>query len=260
MRTQVMTWISAILGIAVALNDPSLLNLVPGKYAHLISVIAAIAAIIGAALGRSLLAPTNSPRFANDAEPRPGQAAKFILIPLLLLGVPAARAQCGKERWAVKTGTDANASKVTLAPVSATIAQLVAIPYPKTKPGITRLKPTEYATVTVKADLVLYKHETDSDFHLVIQDKAGNHMIVEIPDPNCVGAKSPWLDKIATVRQAFLDHFGAPPKPAGKMTKTVKGKWPVTLTGVVFLDFKHGQTGVAPNGVELHPVLGLAFN
>ena len=26
------------------------------------------------------------------------------------------------------------------------------------------------------------------------------------------------------------------------------------VTGVAFFDFLHGQTGVAPNGIELHPV------
>jgi hypothetical protein len=30
------------------------------------------------------------------------------------------------------------------------------------------------------------------------------------------------------------------------------------ITGVAFYDFLHGQTGVAPNGIELHPVLGFA--
>jgi hypothetical protein len=29
------------------------------------------------------------------------------------------------------------------------------------------------------------------------------------------------------------------------------------VTGVAFFDFDHGQTGVAPNAVELHPVLVL---
>jgi hypothetical protein len=29
----------------------------------------------------------------------------------------------------------------------------------------------------------------------------------------------------------------------------------VALTGVGFWDEKHGQTGIAPNGIELHPVL-----
>jgi hypothetical protein len=28
--------------------------------------------------------------------------------------------------------------------------------------------------------------------------------------------------------------------------------------GVTFWDFKHGQTGVAPNAIELRPVLGFA--
>ena len=28
-----------------------------------------------------------------------------------------------------------------------------------------------------------------------------------------------------------------------------------TLTGVGLLDIPHGQTGVAPNAIELHPVL-----
>jgi hypothetical protein len=28
-----------------------------------------------------------------------------------------------------------------------------------------------------------------------------------------------------------------------------------TVTGVAYFDFQHGQTGVAPNAIELHPVL-----
>jgi hypothetical protein len=27
------------------------------------------------------------------------------------------------------------------------------------------------------------------------------------------------------------------------------------VTGVAFFDYEHGQTGVAPNAIELHPVL-----
>jgi hypothetical protein len=34
---------------------------------------------------------------------------------------------------------------------------------------------------------------------------------------------------------------------------------PVQITGVGFFDFIHGQTGVAPNGIELHPVLSISF-
>lgn len=35
---------------------------------------------------------------------------------------------------------------------------------------------------------------------------------------------------------------------------------PVVIRGVGFFDFKHGQRGVAPNGIELHPVLDLALD
>jgi hypothetical protein len=31
------------------------------------------------------------------------------------------------------------------------------------------------------------------------------------------------------------------------------------VTGVAFFDFNHGQTGVAPNAIELHPVLQICF-
>ena len=31
-----------------------------------------------------------------------------------------------------------------------------------------------------------------------------------------------------------------------------------SVTGVAFFDFNHNQTGVAPNAIELHPIL--AFN
>jgi hypothetical protein len=28
------------------------------------------------------------------------------------------------------------------------------------------------------------------------------------------------------------------------------------VTGVAFFDSEHGETGAAPNGIELHPILG----
>jgi hypothetical protein len=34
---------------------------------------------------------------------------------------------------------------------------------------------------------------------------------------------------------------------------------PVRVKGVGFFDFEHGQTGIAPNGIELHPVLDIDF-
>ena len=34
----------------------------------------------------------------------------------------------------------------------------------------------------------------------------------------------------------------------------------VIVTGVGFFDKIHGQTGVAPNGIELHPVLSISWD
>jgi hypothetical protein len=31
------------------------------------------------------------------------------------------------------------------------------------------------------------------------------------------------------------------------------------VRGVGFFDRIHGQTGIAPNGIELHPILGICF-
>jgi hypothetical protein len=33
----------------------------------------------------------------------------------------------------------------------------------------------------------------------------------------------------------------------------------VTVTGVAFFDIQHDQEGRAPNAIELHPILAIAF-
>jgi len=45
-------------------------------------------------------------------------------------------------------------------------------------------------------------------------------------------------------------------EPCDMSTAAVRVCRRAVVTGVAFFDFKHGQTGVAPNGIELHPILG----
>ena len=97
-----------------------------------------------------------------------------------------------------------------------------------------------------------YKIETDSDYHLVITDGSGNTMITEIPDPACA-AGSPFLSAIQSARSQFNAAFTA----TGSFKATSVA---VRMRGIGFFDFLHGQTGVAPNGIELHPVLDIQFN
>jgi hypothetical protein len=115
------------------------------------------------------------------------------------------------------------------------------------------VSPVETTVWVVDATLTLYREEDDSDYHLILRDQAGNTMITEIPLPSCVGAGSPFADGIARVRSKFDGMF------------SVTGSFqmaniPVRVTGVGFFDFLHGQPGVAPNGIELHPVLDIVFN
>jgi hypothetical protein len=175
---------------------------------------------------------------------------------------------CGEERWAVKTLSDPDASTVDFTPVSQTLAGLVALPAPTGSSETSRLNPTERTTFKVHARLVGYKIEFeprtnkgDHDFHIVIADiqDPTKTMVVEIPDPVCGGVcASVKLNDIKSVRSDFPTHF--PSAPPTSEFKTVQGNVEVDVTGVGFFDFAHGQTGLAPNCIELHPVLSLQFS
>src|SRR5437016_6813461 len=170
---------------------------------------------------------------------------------LAVLGLvaSAAWAQCGVERWSVKTGTDADVGLVnTSVSTSTTIANMRALAAPGTLPANNRVQPTETTVFTIKATLTEYKLESDSDYHVVISDASGNTMITEIPSPTCVGAGSPFTAAISSTRSKFDAQLHA-------TTSFQTANIPVQIKGVGFFDFLHGQTGVAPNGIELHPLL-----
>ena len=79
-------------------------------------------------------------------------------------------------------------------------------------------------------------------------------MIVEFPDTTCPGARrSPKKAQMAQARSTLIAACG---QPSSSSFHQLQGT--ATVTGVGFFDILHGQTGVAPNGIELHPVLRLA--
>ena len=165
---------------------------------------------------------------------------------------------CGVERWSVKTGTDPNATQVDLENlVPAAIAALGVIP-PPTEDELkgafdkTRVPPAETTAYVVNATLTLYKKESDVDYHIVLQDDNGHTLIAEIPSPACVGASSPFASGVARARAKFDARLAA-------NDRFQTANLPVQVTGVGFFDFEHGQTGIAPNGIELHPVLDINF-
>src|SRR5205085_10980267 len=78
-------------------------------------------------------------------------------------------------------------------------------------------------------------------------------MMVELPAPQCVGSsRSPFLPAIRAVRRAFVGRFHP---TATWQRPRIRAR----IAGVGFFDFRHGQSGVAPNAIELHPVLSMRW-
>lgn len=167
--------------------------------------------------------------------------------------------KCGVERWAVKTLTDSDMASVDLIPRSMTVESLRSLnggqpaiaSMSDAKQYANRRLEAEKHAVTVRAVLVGWKRENDRDFHIVIAspNDPSATMIAEPPDPSC--SSSPHAKQFAAVRAAMVQCFGEP------------GRWKtlphmtVDITGVPFFDVPHGQTGHAPNAIEIHPVLSI---
>jgi hypothetical protein len=161
---------------------------------------------------------------ARVAAPAPSHAARF-----------SAALSCGAERWSIKTLKD----RPLLQRASpATVAQLTRLRAPRALPPARRLG-AEHRIYSVVASVTL-KPEADLDYHLVL--RSGAHtMIAETPSPLCTSGATP-----ARRQQMVAARKAA--KPCAR----------ARVVGVAFFDYRHGQTGVAPNGIELHPVLGFA--
>ncbi len=159
---------------------------------------------------------------------------------------------CGVERWPVKVGTDDDVGSVELAPLETTVDTLINFPRPGSLPPYNRLPEELQVYRLTDVTLTVYRRETDSDYHLVIAD-GDQTMIAEIPHPDCVGAESPFLPGIEAARASFDSRYTATARFRTANATT-------TLIGAGFFDFIHGQRGVAPNGFELHAVLGICFD
>ena len=141
---------------------------------------------------------------------------------------------CGVERWSVKTLKD----RPLLRARATTVASLVGLPRPVTLPA-TRM-PFERRIYTVPAAVTLDRAEADLDHHYVL--RVGRQtMIAEAPSALCTSGATAYR------RKQMSDT-----RSVARICARAR------VTGVAFFDFLHGQTGVAPNGIELHPILGFA--
>ena len=165
---------------------------------------------------------------------------------------PIAATACGVKRWRVKTGTDSTVPEVDPLLIPTTVENLVGFSVPPVRPDSSRAGSVERTTFVIDGTLTDYEMTDDSDYHLVVRGVSGRSMIVEIPHPACVGVESPYRSEITAARAA-VDNAVATVR-SFKSTSI-----PIRISGLGFFDDVHGQRGVAPNGVELHPVIAAAF-
>ena len=174
----------------------------------------------------------------------------------LLAALAAANAEpratrCGIERWAVKTLTDPAAGSIDFRARQTTVAALRALRVPHVSGSTPRIRGIETHTYRVSARLVAAKRELDRDIHLVIAAPAtGKTMIVEFPHPSCTAGGRHRAAMNAALHR-FLAACGTIPFSSYRQLSGA-----AVITGVGFVDTVHGQRGVAPNGIELHPALG----
>lgn len=172
--------------------------------------------------------------------------ARFAAALVLVWALPArAQAKCGVERWPVKVLLDDDTALVDLTPRPTTVAALAALPAPSGTREQRRRHALERLTFRVRAILVSHHvSDDDSDIHLVLADPArpGVTMVAEIPDSACALG--------AAHSTAYAD--------ARRVVETIPPGAEVEIEGVAFWDRPHGQTGMAPNAIELHPVLRIS--
>lgn len=219
-------------------------------------------AVVGASLGVAGLV-VGAPGFAASSQ-APGPAthsATSIDDPLAVYfrhdavgraQLRLALSACGTERWSVKTATDDDRHRVSTTPRDTSIRFLRTRHTPSYRPQTARVGPVELTTYRVHARLVEYVREDDGDYHLVLADRSGRTMIAEIPDPSCVARISPVKAAIRLARTRMDAHFGV-------TTSFKAANVRVVISGIGFFDYFHGQTGMAPDDLELHPVTGLRF-
>lgn len=154
----------------------------------------------------------------------------------------AAQDRCGVERWPVKVMMDRDTALVDLTANPTTVAALAALPRPDSPLAVDRRHETERRTFRVRAIL---RHRDvsrdDSDLRIILADPAApaTTIIAEIPHPACA------------IGSERADGFAE----ARRVAESLAIGDEIEVEGVAFWDRAHGQNWMAPNAIELHPVL-----
>jgi hypothetical protein len=170
---------------------------------------------------------TVAPAIAAKIKAACGVHAGVLAASQPLTAMPELVTKPGKERWAVKTGQDADRDAVGKNIVSgqnlgagivpATVEELISMPRPAGLEVLTadppqfqnkRAQPVETTIWRVEGTVTVLKLEADGDYHLVLEGASGATMVAEVPTPTkAFVGDSPWIANIKEARQAVDDKL-----------------------------------------------------
>jgi hypothetical protein len=167
-----------------------------------------------------------------------------------------------RDRWKIKTGSDAEAREIATAPVASTVEKLLAIPRPLDMPpdGSNsffqqhRARPAETTVFSVEADVVDCRLMPDGDYRVTVQGVSGKKLVLEMPNPGpeFVDPKGKFAAQIKSAREQFETKF----KPERK-SKSAAGH--ARITGVGFFGRTYGNRAPDGNMIQLHPILKIEW-
>jgi hypothetical protein len=169
--------------------------------------------------------------------------------PVLPAGRPIERGPT--YRRSIRTGADPGASLVDETPVITTIEELVEKSRPQARED-RRSDSVERSVFKVDAELfasrLVYGY-----YRLYVRGASGQTMWASCPDPQNVDPKSRWARQIAAMRSDIRKRLNP------QDVRTFHEGQHVRITGVGFFNEYHGQWGIAPNCIELSPILDIEW-
>lgn len=200
----------------------------------------------------------------------PARITLAVTVLVALSGLSIAGAQTAKpatakparDRWSIKTASDAEAQEIDAAPTASTVEKLLAIPRPLDMPpdGSNpffqqhRARPAETSVFSVEADVIDCRLMPDGDYRVTVRGASGKTMVLEMPNPapEYVDPISKFAGQIKDSRAQFDSKFH--PERA---LKAMSGH--ARIAGIGFFGRTYGSQKADGNIIQLHPVLNIEW-
>lgn len=220
-------------------------------YLHRFALATALLGISTALIASVALAQTDKPQADKPQADKPAAAT------------PGARtATRERDRWLIKTASDAEAQEIDAKASVSTVEKLLAIPRPLDMPldGSNpffqqhRARPAETTAFRVEADVIDCRLMPDGDYRVTVRGVSGRTMVLEMPNPGpeFVDPKSKFAGQIKAAREQFSAKF----KPE-TTSQTLTGH--ARITGIGYFGRVYGNRKAEGNLIQLHPVLNIEW-